>query len=104
MSYEIDLSRPAGERIVNLRRNDSPFDLGSKLTLAINSYRWSGGGDFEMLRHAKTVIQVDRQVRDLIAEMLMREKSVNATADNNWRIVPEEAAQGVREFVAKPRR
>jgi 2',3'-cyclic-nucleotide 2'-phosphodiesterase/3'-nucleotidase len=104
VSYEIDLSRPVGERIVNLRRDGSPLDLGAKLTLALNSYRWSGGGDFEMLRHAKVVKRVDRQVRELIAEMLLREKTTNATTDDNWRIVPDEAAKAVREFVTQPRR
>ena len=104
VQYEIDLSNPAGQRIVNLRRGGEAILPAEKLTLAINSYRWSGGGDFEMLRHAKVVKKVDRQVRDLIAEMLRREGNVNATADNNWRIVPPAAQKAVRDFLTRPRR
>ena len=95
VSYQMDLSRAPGDRIVGLSRNGKPLDPSAKLTVAMNSYRWAGGGDFKTLRHAKIVKRFKQQVREIVAEYLRKQGIVDTSVDNNWSIVPPEARQAL---------
>ncbi|MBI2956333.1 MAG: 5'-nucleotidase C-terminal domain-containing protein [Acidobacteria bacterium] len=102
VSYRIDLRRPVGERIVDLEFGGAPLKPEQRLRVALNSYRWSGGGGYEMLRHAKIVERVDRQVRELIIDYVREQKRIETAADGNWEIVPAEARQALVEWVTRP--
>lgn len=103
VSYQIDLRRAPGERIVNLTFEGQPLEPARKLRLALNSYRWSGGGSYNMLRHAQIVHRVDEQVRELILQYLQEHPQVETTVDANWEIIPGEARQALIEFATAPR-
>ena len=47
--YEIDLRQPVGERIQGLTVRGRPVEPGDSFTMAVNSYRQTGGG---RIRHA----------------------------------------------------
>jgi 2',3'-cyclic-nucleotide 2'-phosphodiesterase/3'-nucleotidase len=102
VSYRVDLSRPPGERIVDLRFEDAPLAPDRRLRLALNSYRWSGGGGYEMLRHAKIVHRAEKEVRDLIIDYLSERKQFDASVNHNWKIVPAAAAQALRDWATAP--
>lgn len=102
VSYQIDLSRPPGERIVNLEFQGAPLAPGQKLRLALNSYRWSGGGAYEMLRHARIVHRNERQVRELLLNYLLEQGKVPTEVDHNWEIIPAEARQALLDYVSPP--
>ena len=44
VSYEIDVSRPEGDRIRNLRFRGQPLAPAQKLRIAVNNYRAGGSG------------------------------------------------------------
>ena len=99
VTYKIDLSRPPGERIVDLQFEGAALDPARKLTLALNSYRWSGGGGYEMLRHAKIVGRAKKQVRETIIDYLSSRLTVETSVDHNWEIVPAEARQALLDWL-----
>jgi 2',3'-cyclic-nucleotide 2'-phosphodiesterase/3'-nucleotidase len=103
VSYQIDLRRAAGERIVNLTFDGQPLDPARKLRLAFNSYRWSGGGSYNMLRHRKVIHRVDEQVRELIIQYVQERGQVETKVDHNWEIIPNEAGQALIQFATAPR-
>ena len=45
LNYEIDLARPAGDRIRNLTYGGAPVAAEQEFAMAINNYRQSGGGE-----------------------------------------------------------
>jgi len=49
VAYNIDLSRPAGQRIRGLAFNGKIVQPTDTFTLALNSYRQGGGGGYSML-------------------------------------------------------
>lgn len=102
VSYRIDLSRPAGSRIVNLEFQGAPLAPERKLRLAVNSYRWSGGGRYDMLRHAKVLHRTGAEVRELIIDYLLEKKKVPGAVDRNWEIIPAEARQALLDWVNTP--
>lgn len=102
VTYRIDLSRPPDERIVDLRFNGPPLVPDRTLRLAVNSYRWSGGGQFQMLRHARVVARTEKGIRDLIVDYLREHKTVDTVANHNWEIIPAEARQALRDWMLPP--
>jgi 2',3'-cyclic-nucleotide 2'-phosphodiesterase/3'-nucleotidase len=91
VEYEIDLRRPPGERILNLRRNGQPLSPGQKLRIAVNNYRAGGSGGYEMFRGAKILWRSSQDIRDLIIAYYTEHKTLPDRPDHNWRILPPQA-------------
>jgi len=66
ISYEIDVTRPAGERIRNLRLRGVPVTAQQEFIVATNNYRASGGGNFPGLDGSKTVLASPDTSRDVL--------------------------------------
>ena len=88
VDYEIDLSKPAGERIVNVMYKGEPLKDDQQLKLAVNNYRFSSavkamvGGD-----EAKEW-ESSQSIRDMLVEYLAEHDPLDPAdyLDNNWRI------------------
>jgi 2',3'-cyclic-nucleotide 2'-phosphodiesterase / 3'-nucleotidase len=100
VSYEIDLTKPVGERVVNLHFRGKPLDPAQKLRVAINNYRYSGGGGYSIYKGLPIVEQPGIEIRDLLIDYLTRTGKIPATADGNWKIVPQEAVAAMEKQAA----
>jgi hypothetical protein len=65
----------------------------------VNSYRLGGGGGFEMLRALPVVYDRGEDVRDLLIGAIRQAGFLRRSAyfEPSWSIVPEEAAEAVRQ-------
>jgi 2',3'-cyclic-nucleotide 2'-phosphodiesterase / 3'-nucleotidase len=88
VTYELDLSKPIGQRIQNLRFRNQPLSPTRKLRLATNNYRVNGGGGYTMYKNAPVVYRSSEEIRELIIDWLERNKTVPVKPNNNWRLVP----------------
>lgn len=88
VTYELDISKPFGQRIQNLRFRGQPLAPSKKLRLATNNYRVNGGGGYTMYKDAPVVYRSSEEIRELIIDWVERNKTVPAKPNNNWRIVP----------------
>ena len=91
VEYEIDVTRPEGDRIRNLRFHGQPLEPSLKLRIAVNNYRAGGSGGYEMFRNANVVWRSGEEIREMIIRYYTAKKRLPAAADGNWRIVPREA-------------
>lgn len=91
VEYEVDLTRPEGSRIRNLRYRGKPLDDAQPLKIALNNYRAGGSAGYSMFRNARVLWKSGDEIRDLIVEYYTRHKKLPAKADENWRVVPESA-------------
>jgi len=89
VDYEIDLTRPFGQRIQNLKFKGHPLSPAQKLRVVTNNYRVNGGGGYTMYKNAPVIYRSSAEVRELIIDWVERHKTIPAQADNNWRIVQE---------------
>jgi len=83
-TYVVDPTRPAGARIVDLRIAGAPIDDSRGFTVAINSYRAAGGGDFPHLATAPRVARIDTPMVDLLVAHFERQRDISPAADGNW--------------------
>jgi 2',3'-cyclic-nucleotide 2'-phosphodiesterase / 3'-nucleotidase len=93
VEYEIDLRRPPGDRVLNLRWNGKPLAPLQKLRIAVNNYRAGGSGGYSMFRGAKILWRSSQEIRDLIVAYYTEHKRLPDRADRNWRILPPRAQQ-----------
>jgi 2',3'-cyclic-nucleotide 2'-phosphodiesterase/3'-nucleotidase len=87
VSYDIDLTKPMGQRIQNLTFKGQPLAPTRKLRVVTNNYRLNGGGGFTMFKDAPVIYRSSAEVRELIIDWVEKNKQVPAQTDNNWRIV-----------------
>jgi 2',3'-cyclic-nucleotide 2'-phosphodiesterase/3'-nucleotidase len=89
VSYELDITKPLGQRIRNLRFQGRPLAPDRKLRLVTNNYRVNGGGGYSMYKGAPVVYRSSEEIRDLIIDWVERNKQIPAEPTNNWRLLPE---------------
>ena len=91
-----------GRRITNLHFKGVPVAHDQTFTLALNNYRQTGGGGFTMLAGAPVVYDQQEGVRELLIDELQRKGTIRAQDyfEQNWRIVPEEAARAAQAELA----
>jgi 2',3'-cyclic-nucleotide 2'-phosphodiesterase / 3'-nucleotidase len=87
VDYELDVTKPFGQRILNLKFKGQPLKPTQKLRVVTNNYRVNGGGGFTMYKDAPVVYRSSSEVRELIIDWVERNKTIPTQANNNWRIV-----------------
>jgi 2',3'-cyclic-nucleotide 2'-phosphodiesterase/3'-nucleotidase len=87
VTYDLDISRPQGQRIVNLRFHGQPVTPAQRFRLATNNYRVNGGGGYVMYRGATEVYRASQEIREMIIEWVERHHQIPSEPTNNWRIV-----------------
>ena len=91
VTYEIDLTAAAGQRIKNLTYKGEPLKDDQPLKIAVNNYRAAGSAGYEMLRAGKITYRSGREIRDLLIEYYTEKKQLPSQPDDNWRITPAAA-------------
>jgi 2',3'-cyclic-nucleotide 2'-phosphodiesterase/3'-nucleotidase len=97
--YEVDVSKPIGERINIISMADGTgFDPGKKYKVAINSYRGTGGGGhlvrgagIEKEEVSKRVLNsTTKDLRYFMMKWIEKNKTITPKAFGNWKVIPEE--------------
>jgi 2',3'-cyclic-nucleotide 2'-phosphodiesterase/3'-nucleotidase len=99
--YTVDLTRPAGGRIVGLSRNGRPLSADERLTVAVNSYRGGGAGGYDMIARAPRVKRVEGGVREALRAHLAGGGAASGASAfaPAWRLAPAYAARGERAWI-----
>jgi len=88
LAYVIDVTRPLGERIVELRYRGQPVRPDQPFIVATNNYRASGGGNFPGLDGSNVVIPAPDLNRDVLIAYVRDARQITRTRfgnDRNWR-------------------
>jgi len=96
ISYRIDVTQPArydsegkvanpnAHRIQDVTFQGKPMDMTADFLVATNNYRAGGGGSFPNLSGDTIVIDAPDKNRDVVANYLLSQKTINPAADGNW--------------------
>lgn len=87
VDYEIDLSKPVGERIQNVMFKGEPLKDDQTLKLAVNNYRFSSGLKSLNLVAGDKEWESSCSIRDMIVAYLGENSPISPEVDNNWKIV-----------------
>jgi 2',3'-cyclic-nucleotide 2'-phosphodiesterase/3'-nucleotidase len=93
--YAIDVTKPLGERIVDLRHAGEPVDADDPFIVVTNNYRAYGGGHFPGLDGGNIVVDAAVGNREVLIDWLREHPHLDRTrngADRSWRFVPVKTA------------
>ncbi len=107
MTYEVNLSKPAGERIENVLFNGKPLDDNRIYTLSLNNYRFGTLLGLELVTmddryyDSYEIMQDAGRIRAMIVKYVQEEKGGNLapTVDNNWKITGVDLESPLKETV-----
>lgn len=88
VEYTLDLRRPRGDRVVDLRFGGAAIDPNRRFRVAINNYRLNGGGGYRMFRNARVVDQANQEIRELMIDWVRRNPEIPSAPTGNWRLLP----------------
>ncbi|MEU3303868.1 5'-nucleotidase C-terminal domain-containing protein [Streptomyces sp. NPDC006678] len=93
LTYEIDIAKPAGSRIVNLSFEGAPLDAAARFVLAVNNYRASGGGAFPHVAKAEQLWANSEEIRNTIIQWVQAKGTVDpaAFASVGWKLTRDGA-------------
>ena len=98
INYTVDVSKPAGDRInITGLINGGLFELDNTYTVAINSYRGSGGGG-HLTRGAGIpkeeltsiiITSTEKDFRHYMTSWIEKKKTVTPEIISTWSVIPE---------------
>ncbi|MEG1683907.1 MAG: 5'-nucleotidase C-terminal domain-containing protein, partial [Oscillospiraceae bacterium] len=87
VNYEINISKPVGQRIENVTFQGAPLKDDQQLTLALNNYRYGGLKAAGMIDgSAEAVVYEGGAIRDMIGAYVAKVGTLMPACDNNWKI------------------
>ena len=86
VDYDINLSKPKGQRIENVMFKGRPLQDDDVLTLAVNNYRYSSCLKANHFVEAKRDWESSGSVRDMIVAYFAAHSPVEPEVTDNWRI------------------
>jgi hypothetical protein len=89
INYTINVNKPFGMRIENLTYKENSVSDNEKFTLVVNSYRASGGGDFEEFKTLKKVREIPFDIAELIIDYIVKHRDLYITDAKNIKIKGE---------------
>jgi 2',3'-cyclic-nucleotide 2'-phosphodiesterase (5'-nucleotidase family) len=107
VEYQVDISKPAGERIVNLTLDGDAIEDDATYKLAVNNYRFgtliSNGWATEDDKYYDSydLMQDAGRIRDLIIKYIDEEQDGMAEpmVDNNWKIVGADLNHPLKDMI-----
>ena len=89
LTYDIDISKPVGSRIVDLAYDGKPVAAGDQFVMAVNNYRQSGGGGFPAVSTAEVVYNRQNEIRQLLIDWVTEHGTIDPSqfASVDWRLV-----------------
>src|SRR5205809_1883205 len=87
VAYDIDLTKPFGQRVQNLKFKGQPLAPTQQLGVSTNSYRVNGGGNYTMYIRATVVYRSSEEVRELIIDLVEKHQTILTQSNNYWHVV-----------------
>ncbi|NPV88714.1 bifunctional 2',3'-cyclic nucleotide 2'-phosphodiesterase/3'-nucleotidase [Coprothermobacteraceae bacterium] len=86
IEYKIDVTRPVGDRVIDMKYKGQPLDMNGWYVIAINNYRFQKMST-TILKGAEKLWEGDL-ISDYIVQYVKEKKQISPESDNNWSIAP----------------
>ncbi|MBZ2175889.1 5'-nucleotidase C-terminal domain-containing protein [Schnuerera sp. xch1] len=101
VEYKIDISKPTGERIVDLTFDGEPVKDDDTFNLTINNYRLSGLQSMGIVSNEPYYTSDPVSLRTLIADHIGEQGTIEPKVDNNWEIIGADLEHPLRDYIVE---
>ncbi|MCM2576517.1 bifunctional metallophosphatase/5'-nucleotidase [Streptomyces meridianus] len=93
VSYEIDIAKPKGSRVTDVRFGGEPIDEEAQFVLAVNNYRASGGGNFPHVAKSEQLWANSDEIRNTMIAWVKEKGEIDGSqfASVDWVLTREGA-------------
>ncbi|MFE1248101.1 bifunctional metallophosphatase/5'-nucleotidase [Streptomyces sp. NPDC058735] len=91
LSYEIDIAKPAGSRVTDVRFGGQPLADDARFVFAVNNYRANGGGNFPHVAAAPLLWSNSDEIRNTMIAWVKAKGSIDPAefAAVEWKLTRE---------------
>jgi 2',3'-cyclic-nucleotide 2'-phosphodiesterase/3'-nucleotidase len=88
LTYEIDIAKAAGSRVVNVRFEGAPLADDQQFVFAVNNYRANGGGNFPFVAAATLLWSNSDEIRNTMIAWVKAKGSIDPAefASVDWKL------------------
>ncbi|MFJ8052520.1 bifunctional metallophosphatase/5'-nucleotidase [Streptomyces luteogriseus] len=88
LSYEIDIAKPAGSRVTDVRFEGQPLADDATFVFAVNNYRANGGGNFPHVAAAQLLWSNSEEIRNTMIAWVKAKGSIDPAvfAGVDWKL------------------
>ena len=87
VNYTIKVGNPVGSRITELKYQGKDVSDDMEFTLAINNYRATGGGDFDMIAEAPVVREITDDMVDVLIRYISEHPDISCDHQDNIKVI-----------------
>lgn len=100
-TYEIDLARPAGDRITGLAVRGRAVVPTDTFSIALTNYRAGGAGGYGMIAGAPVINDDQREIRQLLIDEVTKRGDLKPSDyfTSSWRVVPASLAAAAQAAI-----
>ena len=84
LTYEIDLSREFGDRVVSMKKDNEEIDLDKDYTVVLNNYRATNTSIYPAYENAKVVKEINVDISEIIINYFQVNKKIKVIDESNY--------------------
>ena len=86
LTYEIDLLRDFGDRVVSIKKNNKSINLDDECTIVMNNYRATNTSIYPCYENAEVVKEINMDVSELLMNYFQAHAKVDIINESNYTI------------------
>ncbi len=87
IDYQLSISNPVGERVVQLNYHGKPVDQNQQFDVVMNHYRATGGGNYTMFQGKPVIKEISTDMPELITDYLFKRETIAPACNQNWKVI-----------------
>lgn len=99
VDYKIDISKPAGERIVDLKFKGEDVKDDQVFKLAVNNYRYGGLKKLGIVSKDEYFNSDPKTLRSYIKDYIEEKGTIEPKVDNNWEVIGTDLNHELRDDI-----
>lgn len=84
LTYEIDLNKDFGNRVVSMKKDGKEIDLNEDYTIVLNNYRASNTAIYPAYENAEVVKEINMDMSELIIDYFQRNHEVDVPTESSY--------------------
>lgn len=87
ITYEVDLNKEIGNRIISIKKQGEDLDLDKYYTVIMNNYRATNTSIYPSYEGAEVVKEINMDVSEVIIDYIQKKKTIKTNSNKNYKFI-----------------